>query len=155
MGLERSRSDGGVTPEGFLFSLLGLKPKQRLIAGIICVAGGALLTFLLWGKGVIWGLTLLAVAVGVPLSISGLLGMKEEARRREYLASLRERQGEILRGLVDAKLQGKNVVAWLSEQGVRDVENRTKFIDAMNRRLKAVKPAGDPGAQDPSRAAEA
>ena len=121
---------------GVFTDLLRLPPKARLIAGIVCVAGGIGCTVLLWGRGVVWGLTLFATLAGLFLIFSGVGGIRSEKKRREFLESLRRRKQEILQVMIDTKRQGKNPIRYLNEQGIHDPALRTEFLDEMNEALK-------------------
>jgi hypothetical protein len=56
------------------------------------------------------------------------------------LESIAGRKEEILRGMIDAKREGKNPVRRLNDQGILDPEVRTWFLEAMNERLKSGGP---------------
>ena len=122
-------------------NLLWLPSKPRLIVGLIAMTVGAILTVVFWQKGVIWFLTIFAVVGGFGLSLTGFLDMKKEAKLRAYRESIRRRVPELLNGLAEAKRQGQNLVRWLNEQGVVDVETRARLIEILNNRLKAAPPA--------------
>jgi hypothetical protein len=118
--------------------LLRLPPMALVVAGLFCIAGGGAVAVLLWINGMLWSLPLFAASGGVFLTVSGVLDGRKEKKRREYRESIRERAGDILRGILDAKRQGKYPLRYLSDQGIQDREIRRELIDAMNQRLKGV-----------------
>jgi hypothetical protein len=64
-----------------------------------------------------------------------------QAKRRKLLESIAGRKEEILRGIIEAKREGKNPVHWLNDQGIHDPEVRTWFLEAMSARLKSGEPS--------------
>lgn len=94
------------------------------------------MTVALWDRGVLWGLSLFAIAAGVFLSVSGIAGLRSQARRKKMFESAYLRRDEILNVMMAAKREGKNPIRCLNDQGIHDAELRTWFIETMNDRLK-------------------
>jgi hypothetical protein len=133
---------------GLFTRLLRLPPLPRVIAGIVAILGGAVTTVLLWGKGVVWGLTLFAFVAGLFLLISGLVGLRHQKERQALLDSVSKRKEEMIREMIEAKRKGYNPIRWLNDQGILDAEIRTMLLDAVNERLRSEEPPG-PGNKKP------
>lgn len=117
-------------------TLLRLRPRSRIIAGMVSIAGGVALTVLLWNRGVVWSLPVFAAVGGIFLFLSGLSGRRKEKERERLLAMAERRQEELISSMVAEKREGRNPVRWLNDQGIHDGEIRTLLLDAMNERLK-------------------
>jgi len=128
------------TSGGVYQNLLGLPPRPRVIAGMVAIAGGVLLTVMLWNRGVLWGLPVFAVVGGLFLFFSGLAGLRRQKERRALIESVEARREELLEGMVTEKREGRNPVRWLNDHGIHDAEIRSLLIDGMNERLK--RPSG-------------
>jgi hypothetical protein len=132
-------------PLGLYDRLLRLPPLPRVIAGIVALLGGFVSTVLLWGKGVVWGLTLFAFVAGLFLLISGLVGLRHQKDRQALLDSVSKRKEEMIREMIEAKRKGYNPIRWLNDQGILDAEVRSILLDAMNERMNSEAPPGKKG----------
>src|SRR5689334_5531867 len=103
---------------GIVEQLIRLPPKPRIIAGILSMAGGGILTVWLWDRGVIWGLPVFFAVIGFLLLLTGISGHVRERNRRAFVANVEEHRQEILAAMIDAKRQGRNPVRFLNEKGI-------------------------------------
>jgi hypothetical protein len=122
---------------GILEQLIRLPPKPRILAGIVCLAVGVAATIALWGKGVLWGLTIFFVVAGFLLVLSGISGFFRERNRRAFVEMVETHREEILAAMIDAKRQGQNPVRFLNEKGIHDALVRGALIEEMNQRLRS------------------
>ena len=118
-----------------LDQLIRLPPKARIVTGILLFCAGVVATIGLWGRGVVWGLTLFLVVVGFLLLLSGIAAHFKERNREAFLASIEQHREEILAAMIGAKREGKNPVRFLNEKGIHDAEIRSALIEEMNQRL--------------------
>jgi hypothetical protein len=135
MAFHQQPSGGG----GLIGSLLMLPPKARVVTGIILAVLGAGLAVALWGRGVISGITIFLMVIGFFLSLSGISGIRREARQQAQLKSVLERKEEMLQDMVDLKRSGKNPVRYLNDQGVQDPDLRASLLEEMKARIAAGK----------------
>jgi hypothetical protein len=124
------------TTGGVFVNLLRLPPRPRVIAGILSIAGGVLVSVLLWDRGVLWGLPIFAFIGGLFMFFSGLTGIRKQKERQKLLASFESRRTDLLDGMVAEKREGRNPIRWLNDQGIQDLELRSLLIEGMNDRLK-------------------
>jgi hypothetical protein len=123
-------------PAAVFESLLRLKPRLRVASGMIGIAGGVIVSVLLWNRGVVWGYPLFAAGGGTLLLFSGLAGLRKEKARRELLTSVEEQKGVMIDAMVAEKRDGRNPIRWLNDQGIHDAEIRSLLIEGMNERLQ-------------------
>jgi len=116
-----------------LEQLIRLPPKAQIVTGVLLFCGGIVVTIGLWGRGVIWGLTVFMVVVGFLLVLTGISRHFRQRHRETFLQSIQEHRQEILAAMVDAKRQGRNPVRFLNEKGIHDAALRTELIEEMNR----------------------
>jgi len=121
---------------GIVEQMIRLPPKPRIVAGVLFFGAGTAATIGLWGKGVLWGLTIFMVVVGFLLTLSGISGLFRERHRREFLTSVEEHREEILGAMMEAKRQSRNPIRFLNEKGIHDAEIRGALLEEMNRRLQ-------------------
>ena len=116
--------------------LLVLEPRSRVIAGMIMIAAGVIVSVLLWNRGFVWGWALFAFGAGTLAFFSGLAGLRKEKDRARRLADLEARKDGLIESMVAEKREGRNPIRWLNDQGILDAEIRSLLIDGMNERLK-------------------
>jgi hypothetical protein len=122
---------------GILEQLIRLPPIPRIIAGAVCFAVGLAATVALWGRGVLWGLTIFLVVAGLGLLLSGISAFFRDRHHRAFLAMVEEHREEILAGMIEAKRTGQNPVRFLNEKGIHDARIRGSLVDEMNERLRS------------------
>lgn len=116
--------------------MLGLEPRARVVVGMASIAGGVLLTVLLWNRGILWGLSIFFAFAGIVAFFSGLSGLRKEKERKARIAEIDARKGELLEAMIAEKREGRNPVRWLNDQGFHDAEIRSFLLEAMTERLK-------------------
>jgi hypothetical protein len=120
--------------------MLGLQPRARVIVGMASIAGGVLLSVLLWNRGILWGLPIFFAVAGIIVFFSGLAGLRRQKDRKARIAEIDARKEELLEAMIAEKREGRNPIRWLNDQGFHDAEVRSFLIEAMNERLR--RPAG-------------
>ena len=116
--------------------MLGLQPRARVIIGMASIAGGVLVTILLWNRGILWGWSIFFAVAGIVTFLSGLAGLSAQKRRKARIAELDARTEEFLEAMMAEKREGRNPIRWLNDQGFHDAEVRSFLIEALNERLK-------------------
>ncbi|GEM_PF-6723740 len=116
--------------------VLGLPPMPRMAAGFTSVVFGAGVSLFLWGHGIIWGLSLFAIVAGLILLTSGFRDLRRREAFERLVAVVKEREGELVAGMLEAKRRGESPVRWLTSQGIVNSEIRGYLLE------RAKSPAG-------------
>lgn len=114
--------------------LLGLPPRPRMAAGFVAVLGGVATTLYLWDHGVIWGLPLFASIGGIVLFISGFRDLRRREAFENLFALVKEREGELVAAMMEAKRKGESPVRWLTSQGIVDAQIRAYLLERVKDR---------------------
>lgn len=109
-----------IEPPSLETQLLSLSPRGRMIAGPILLLFGAATAVVLWGQGLVWALSLLALLFGPALFVSGA---RDAARQRRFDAEVARALAEwtdLVRDVALARRTGQNVARLLQQRGYRE-----------------------------------
>src|SRR5689334_13720736 len=108
---------------------MGLRPGARLAFGAVFVALGGALTVEMWDVGLVWGLSLFAMALGLVAMISGSLGIRHERCMRAEVERALAQWDELRRELEHARDTRQGVGKALTRLGYHDHRVRAWLRD--------------------------
>ena len=110
---------------GLVDDLLGMRPRVRLITGLLLVATSLGASVLLWDAGRLWGAALFAAMLGVVGVVSGLNGLRHERVVAAEVARAEAQWADLRRELELAQRTGQGIGKTLTRLGYHDLAVRS------------------------------
>jgi hypothetical protein len=137
-----------------ILQLIFISPVPRVIVGMCFLAAAAAAVCCAYFTTTpdmpllpeMFPLLYLGLLLGLPLAISGLVGLRRTRRYRQARARFEQQKADRVARMVALKRAGGNVLSWMVEQGIVDADERTELHDAMKLELFLLEQKGDPPA---------
>lgn len=118
--------------------LLSLGSKAKIVVGLVLLIAGACATYVLWGRGWIYGATIFASVMGLALTWIGIGERREEAAIDAEIRRAEGEWDELAREIEVAREAGLSAARLLQGRGYSRPEVRRWILDSLDPRRDAA-----------------